>query len=94
LLLKRRQDNNGEEKWELPGGLCYPSQRETVEQVLRYRVQQETGLHVRKVLGQLRARPLVSSRWQEVGSRGVVVLPYEVSVEEAAVNVQEGVEWR
>jgi len=92
LLLKCRQEDNGEQKWELPGGCCGVSDN-TVEEMLHFRVSDEAGLHVKKVLGQLRAQPLVSSGWQEVGSRGVVVLPYEVSVERGAMIAHQDLKW-
>jgi len=93
LVVKRKQVNNGEEKWELPGGSC-GSDSGTVEQALRSQVRQETGLHVMAVLGQLRVQPLVSLGWYEVGTKAVIVLPYVINVEHGAIVVQEGVEWK
>jgi len=88
LLLKRRKDDDGEEKWELPGGDLGHSDK-TVGQVLRQHVRRETGLHVKTVLGQLRAQPWVISGWKKVGSRSVIILPYVVSVETGGVNLQD-----
>jgi len=89
ILLVMRKADNGKDKWELPGGYCDTSYK-TVDQALRLQVQQETGLQVDTVLGQLRTQPLVRPGWREIGARSIIILPYEISVEPGAVNVQGG----